>query len=313
MVAASRDEHSTGRPAVEVNALAKAYGDVPVLTDLNLQVEQGEIFGILGPNGAGKTTAVEIIQGLRTKDTGQVRVLGLDPASERGRLRRLVGSQLQSSALPDRLRVDEALRLFARLADDVVDWRQLCDEWSLAPIGRRPFGALSGGERQRVFLALALVNRPRLVFLDELTQGLDAAARRDTWQLIERVRDDGATVVLITHFTDEAERLCDRVAVLHEGRIVRTGSPAELVADVVGLVHVRFTCEDVSKLENLERLTGVESVVPNGGTTDVVCEPAATVSVAAALAHLGVFPEDFTVDRPSLEDAFMSLTQGGHS
>ena len=307
--------HHTGRPAIEVEGLTKAYGSHQVLSDLSFTVAQGEIFGLLGSNGAGKTTAVEIIQGLRPRDDGDVRVLGLDPVGERARLRHLVGSQLQSSALPDRLRVGEALRLFASLAGDVVDWQELSEQWSLRHLERRAFGALSGGERQRLFLALALVNRPRLVFLDELTQGLDVAARRETWKLIERVRDEGATVVLVTHFMDEAERLCDRVGVLHEGRVVTTGRPNELVAAIGGPVHLRFSCPDPSALAGFERVAGVFDVTFERGTAgapdvvDVAAAAAATVPVTAELAHRGLTPADFTVVRPTLEDVFVALTE----
>ena len=306
-----------GRPAIEVQGLTKAYGSHQVLADVSFAVGQGEIFGLLGSNGAGKTTAVEIVQGLRPRDRGDVRVLGLDPVAERPRLRHLVGSQLQSSALPDRLRVGEALRLFARLAGDVVDWRALSDEWSLDHLERRAFGALSGGERQRLFLALALINRPRLVFLDELTQGLDVAARQETWELIERVRDDGATVVLVTHFMDEAERLCDRVGVLHGGRVVTTGRPADLIAAVGGPVHLRFSAPDPSLLAGLDRVAGVTDVtvdrsradVGQPAAVDVACAAAATVAVTAEIAHRGLAPADFAVVRPSLEDVFVALTK----
>jgi ABC-2 type transport system ATP-binding protein len=300
-------------PAVRVEGLAKAYGAHRVLTDVSLRVGQGEIVGVLGSNGAGKTTAVEIIQGLRAKDAGSVRVLGLDPCSQRSRLRHLVGSQLQSSALPDRLRVGEALRLFARLAGDVVDWRGLRDEWGLGALERAPFGVLSGGQRQRLFVALALVNRPRLVFFDELTQGLDAAARRETWELIERVRDNGTTVVLVTHFMDEAERLCDRVAMLSDGRIVRSGRPADVVADAGGPVRVRFSFPDLTSVLGLERIPGVASMTQGNGIAEVACEPAACVRVAAELGRRGLAPADFDVVRPSLEDAFVALTQGADS
>jgi ABC-2 type transport system ATP-binding protein len=295
---------------VDVEHLTKAYGQQTVLRDLSLSVAQGEIFGLLGSNGAGKTTAVEIIQGVRSRDGGRVRVLGLDPVAERSRLRHLVGSQLQSSALPDRLRVGEALRLFARLAGDVVDWRALRDDWNLAALDRRPFAALSGGERQRLFLALALVNRPRLVFLDELTQGLDAAARRETWRLIERVRDQGATVVLVTHFMDEAERLCDRVGVLHNGRIVASGRPADLVADLAGPVHVRFSCPDPDLVAGLERGSDASHVAYTQGTADIACGASACVAVVAELDRRGLAPTDLTIIRPSLEDAFITLTGG---
>jgi ABC-2 type transport system ATP-binding protein len=297
-----------------VDGLVKSYGRTTVLDGLSFTVPQGEIFGLLGANGAGKTTAVEIVQGLRDRDRGDVRVLGLDPVTDRSRLRHLVGSQLQSSALPDRLKVGEALRLFARLAGDVVDWAQLRDEWRLGHLVRRPFGALSGGERQRLFLALALVNQPRLVFLDELTQGLDVAARRDTWALIERVRDTGSTVVLVTHFMDEAERLCDRVAVLHRGRITATGRPTDLIASLGGPVHLRFSVPSevdarADVLAGIDRVAGVTGVAVDGRRVDIAAGAASTVAVTAELARRGLAPDDFTVVRPSLEDVFVALTQ----
>ena len=304
-----------GRPALDVEGVTKAYRGQRVLHDVSLTVAQGEIFGILGANGAGKTTAVEIVQGIRSRDGGRVWLLGLDPATERSRLRHLVGAQLQSSALPDRLRVGEALRLFARLAGDVVDWPTLRDDWTLGHLERRPFAALSGGERQRLFLALALVNRPRIVFLDELTQGLDVAARRETWDHVEHVRDEGATVVLVTHFMDEAERLCDRVGVLHGGRVVATGRPAELVAATGGPVRVGFSCPDPAVLAGLDRVPGVVEVVDGGAgpgrraAREIACTATAVVPVVAELAARGLSPDDLTVTRPSLEDAFVALTR----
>jgi len=303
---------------VRVAGLEKSYGDVGVLRDVDFSVADGEIFGLLGSNGAGKTTAVEIIQGLRRRDAGTISVLGLDPVRDREQLRPLVGSQLQSSALPDRIRVGEALRLFAKLAGDVVDWRALRDRWDLGPLERRQFGALSGGQRQRLFLALALVNRPRLVFLDELTKGLDAAARRQTWELVEQVRADGTTVVLVTHFMDEAERLCDRIGVLDDGRIGFAGRPADLITAVGGPVHVRFSADDVRRLDGLELVAGVIAVEhPAGrpadsscrdGRVDVSCHAAACVPVIAELAARGLTPSDLTVQHPTLEDAFVALT-----
>jgi ABC-2 type transport system ATP-binding protein len=183
--------------AIEVNDLHKSYGTRAVLEGVTFAVGEREIFGIAGRNGAGKTTTVEILQGLRRRDAAAVEVLGLDPARDRKRLRPLVGSQLQTSALPDRLRVGETLRLFARLAGDRVDWRSLAAEWRLDYLLGKPFGTLSGGQRQRLFLALTMVNEPRVVFLDELTQGLDPVARRESWELIERARDRGATVAIV--------------------------------------------------------------------------------------------------------------------
>jgi ABC-2 type transport system ATP-binding protein len=297
-------------PAIRVEDLRKSYADRPVLRGLSFSVGAGEIFGIAGRNGAGKTTTVEILQGLRSHDGGTVEVLGLDPSRDRRQLRRLVGSQLQTSALPDRLRVGEALRLFARLAGDTVDWRALAATWELTPLLRRPFGALSGGERQRLFLALALVNRPRLVFLDELTQGLDPAARRESWALIEQARDQGATVVLVTHDMDEAERLCDRIALIHDGRLLTCGRPVEL-ASAGGAVRMRFSSPTAAVLGGLERVPGVAAIGYDGATADVTADPEAIVRVAAELARRELPATDFTVIRPSLEDAVVTLLQGG--
>lgn len=298
-------------PAIRVEGLRKAYAGRRVLDGLSFEVASREVFGILGMNGAGKTTAVEIVQGLRDRDAGHVEVLGLDPRRDRSRLRPLLGAQLQSSALPERLRVGEALRLFTRLAGDLVDWRELADEWDLTRLGRSAFGSLSGGERQRLFVALALVNRPRVVFLDELTQGLDPAARQATWRLVDRVRDGGSTVVLVTHHMDEAERLCDRVGVLQDGRLTACGAPDELVARAGGLVRVRFSCDLTTALAGLERVPGVDRVAHDGQLVEVEAEARAVVPIAAELSRRGLVPPDFVVIRPSLEDVFVSLTTGG--
>ena len=295
---------------IAVRGLRKSYGERVVLHDLDFDVGRGEIFGILGANGAGKTTAVEILQGLRPRDAGTVQVLGLEPEHEPARLRALVGTQLQSAALPDRLQVGEALRLFARFAGDVVDWR------TDGRVGPGPPRAVClpqplGREQQRLFLALALVNRPQLVFLDELTQGLDPSARRETWALIERVRDAGTTVVLVSHYMDEVERLCDRVGVVREGRMAVVGTTAELVAEHGGDVRCRFTVPsgtDVSA--DLARVPGVHDVAARGASYVVHGQPHAPVRVAAELDRRGLAPTDFTVLRPSLEDVFVTLTGG---
>ena len=294
--------------AIETEGLTKSYGDRSILDGLSLQVRHGEIFGILGPNGTGKTTAVEIIQGLRSRDGGTVRVLGLDPARERRAMRGILGAQLQSSELPDRLRVGEALRLFSRLAGDVVDWRELRDQWDLARIERSAFGALSGGERQRLFVALALVNRPRVVFLDELTQGLDPAARRETWRLVRQIREQGATVVIVTHYMDEAEQLCDRIGVLHGGRLRACGTPSELIASVGGHYRTRFSCRQSSGLTGLDGLPGVQRVTHDGDTAEILGDAHTGPLVAAELVRRNAVPEHFTVGAPALEDVFVRLT-----
>jgi ABC-2 type transport system ATP-binding protein len=301
----------TAAPAIAVEGLTKSYGDRQVLKGLSFTVAPQEIFGILGPNGVGKTTSVEIIQGLRSRDAGTIQLLGLDPVRDRAKLRKVLGAQLQSSALPERLRVGEALRLFARLAGDVVDWRELRDTWDLARLERSAFGSLSGGERQRLFVALALVNRPQVVFLDELTQGLDPAARRETWRLVRRVREQGTTVVLVTHYMDEAEQLCDRVGVLHDGRLTACDTPEGLIAGVGDGVRVRFSYASSADLAGLEAIPDVRRVAHDGSQVEIVAEPTAVVPVAAELARRDITPDDFTVVRPTLEDVFVSLTTGG--
>ena len=208
---------------IEIEGLQKHYHEVVAVADATFAVESGEIFGLLGSNGAGKTTTVECAQGLRSPTAGRVRVLGRDPRGEAAALRGRIGCQLQESRLPDHMKVWEALDLFASLTPGALDWRELMEQWGLAPKRNASFASLSGGQRQRLFIALALVSAPEVVFLDEMTTGLDPAARRVAWELIEEVRDRGTTVVLVTHFMDEAERLCDRVAVMDAGRIVATG------------------------------------------------------------------------------------------
>ncbi|WP_329053445.1 ABC transporter ATP-binding protein [Amycolatopsis sp. NBC_01488] len=215
-------------PLIEVTGLRKRYGDKVAVDGVSFTVERGEIFGILGTNGAGKTTTVECLQGLRKADGGKISVLGLDPASDRAALTRRVGVQLQEGRLPAKLRVREALELFASFYPDPADVDVLLGRLDLRDHERSFFGKLSGGQKQRVSIALALVGKPELAILDELTTGLDPHARRETWGLVEGVRATGVTVLLVTHFMDEAERLCDRVAIFDAGRVVATGTPAGL-------------------------------------------------------------------------------------
>ena len=221
-------------PVVEVDGLVKRYGDAEVVGGISFSVRRGELFGLLGTNGAGKTTTVEILQGLRRADSGRVRVLGLDPAAAGDQVRRCIGAQLQSAALPERMRVASAVAVRSAPSDTASLTDELVEEWQLGDILRRPFAASSGGERQRLFVALALIGRPELVFLDELTQNLDPMARRRTWDVVRHVRDSGATVVLVTHDVEEAERLCDRIVVMDHGRVVADGTPAAIVDELGG-------------------------------------------------------------------------------
>ena len=226
---------------IEVCGLRKLYGSVVAVDDVSFGVRRGEIFGILGPNGAGKTTTVESIAGLRRPDRGEVRVLGLDPQRDGRAVRQLVGVQLQQAMLPERLKVGEALELFASFYQRPADWEHLVEQWGLTEKRNAVFASLSGGQRQRLFIALALVGDPQVVILDELTSGLDPQARRATWELVRAVRDAGTTVVLVTHFMDEAERLCERLVIIDEGRIVTQGSPRDLVAGQAVEARVSFT------------------------------------------------------------------------
>ena len=292
---------------IAVDHLRKTYGRVVAVDDLSFEVEAGEIFGILGPNGAGKTTTVECLQGLRRPDSGTIRVLGLDPATQGAQLRQRIGSQLQDSALPGRLRVAESIELFAAFAHYPVDCDELLARWRLDDLRARAFDTLSGGQRQRLFIALAFVNSPEVVFLDELTQGLDPQARRATWDLVREIRQGGTTVVLVTHFMDEAEHLCDRVAVVDSGKVVALDTPQGLV-DGLGLASVvRFTTSEPD-LGWLEKLDVVESLDQHGDAVEVRGSGPVLALVASELVAHEIVPLDLRVDRPTVEDAFLALT-----
>lgn len=294
---------------ITVERLHKRYGDFVAVDDVSFHVEEGEIFGILGPNGAGKTTSIECVQGLRTSNGGEVRVLGLDPHTQVAALRQRVGAQLQDSALPGRLTVAEALELFGAFADKPVPAEELIERWRLEGQRDQSFDSLSGGQRQRLFIALAFVNSPEVVFLDELTQGLDPEARRATWELIREIRAGGTTVVLVTHFMDEAEHLCDRLAVVDDGRVIALDTPQGLI-DGAGMPSVvRFTTDEVD-LAWLESLDVVDSVERTGAARTSVSvrgHGAVLALVAAELVAHGIVPTDLRVERPTLEDAFLQL------
>jgi ABC-2 type transport system ATP-binding protein len=294
-------------PVIEVNNLRKRYGSHVAVADVSFQVHQGEIFGLLGRNGAGKTTTVECLQGLRRADGGRVRVLGLDPQRHTQQLRRRIGCQLQEAALPDRLRVWEALDLFASLTSVETDWQVPMDQWGLADKRKAAFSSLSGGQRQRLFVALALVNDPEVVFLDELTQGLDPAARRVAWGLIQAIRGRGATVVLVTHYMDEAEQLCDRIAVVEGGRVVATDTPQGLIARFGGPIRISFT-PDGHDVRFLEGVAHVQAVRRRGERIEAEGTGPVLALVAAELVARGILPADLRADQATLEDVFLRLT-----
>ncbi|MDO9378427.1 MAG: ABC transporter ATP-binding protein [Nocardioidaceae bacterium] len=296
---------------VTVRGLTKSYGGRVAVDRLDLDVSAGEVVGLIGANGAGKTTAVECVQGLRRPDAGTVRVLGLDPVRDADRLRPLVGSQLQSSSLPDRLRVGEAVALFStRRARDADG---LLERFGLAGKLRSAFGTMSGGEQQRLFLVLALLNQPRLVILDELTQGLDPAARREVWSSVAQLRDAGTTVLLVTHELDEAEVLCDRVVALRAGQVLDAGTPAELVTRHGGVVTTRFgtTSDPAGVVHAVDDLTGVHHVeVGADGQVTVRGDRSSIAHVGAWLVGRGSIPADLRVDVPDLETALLRLLDG---
>ncbi len=295
-------------PVVHVDHLVKRYGRRTVVDDVSLQVEEGEIFGILGPNGAGKTTTAECISGLRRPDGGTIRVHGLDPQRDAAALHRILGVQLQDSQFPDRLRVAEALELYSSFYEHPADWRELMERLGLSAARRTVFRRLSGGQRQRLSIALALIGNPRVAILDELTTGLDPAARRETWQLIEDARARGVTILLVTHFMEEAERLCDRVAVIDSGKVVALDTPDGLAQRVDAPQHLRFVPSRPIDEDALRALPGVTEVAGHGGTLSVIGDDAMVASVTGWLAQQGVVARSLRVDQATLDDAFVALT-----
>ncbi|MBG0819675.1 ABC transporter ATP-binding protein [Planomonospora sp. ID91781] len=289
---------------IEVTDLRKRYADLTVLDGVSFSVEEGEIFGILGPNGTGKTTTVECVEGLRRPDGGTIRVLGLDPVEDARRVREQIGVQLQQTQLPENIKVWEALDLYASFYAAPRDWRELLEEWGLADKRNARFGKLSGGQKQRLFIALALVGNPRVAFLDELTTGLDPQARRATWELIKQVRAGGVTVVLVSHFMDEVEELCDRVAVFNRGRVVAIDTPAGLAG---GEHRMRFTLM-AGDPAGVEGLLGVTRVSREGNRMVVTGTGDFATAVTAHLARHQVLVSDLRIDKRTLEDAFTALT-----
>ncbi|MEU4240312.1 ABC transporter ATP-binding protein [Actinoplanes sp. NPDC026619] len=291
---------------IEVQNLRKYYGDTVAVRDVSFTVERGEIFGILGPNGAGKTTTVECVAGLRTPDDGTITVLGREPRDPE--LRRLVGVQLQESQLPEKLTVREALELYSAFYPEPADWRALARELGLTErLGAR-YAKLSGGQKQRLSIALALIGNPRIAILDELTTGLDPQARRDTWDLIESIRDTGVTIVLVTHFMEEAERLCDRIAVIDRGKVAALDTPAGLIAGIAVEQRLRFRPSTPVDDTLLTALDEVREVRHHGGQLEVIGAGNLLHAVTSVLATHQIIANDLRIEQASLDDAFVRLT-----
>jgi len=297
-------------PVIEVSKLRKTYGKRIAVDEVSFTVEEGEIFGIVGPNGAGKTTTVESVTGLRRPSGGEIRVLGHDPLREPAAVREKLGVQLQDGQLPDRLRVGEALDLFASFYRDPADPGLLLEMLGLTAHRKQSYKKLSGGQKQRLSIALALTGRPRIAVLDELTTGLDPAARRGTWALIEDIRRQGVTIVLVSHFMEEAERLCDRVAIIEAGRVAAIGSPAGLAGRLGGEQRIHFRPSGPLDGRLLADRPEVTSVTRTGDTVVVTGTADALLAVTSTLARHGVVAHELRVEQPSLEDAFVAVTSG---
>ncbi len=293
---------------VTVQHLVKRYGHVLAVNDISFSIREGEIFGIIGPNGAGKTTCVECVSGLRAPDAGSISVYGYSPQKHRDHIRALVGVQLQESALPPRLKVGEAVRLFASFYPDPLDADELLTSLGIKHVENAAFKSLSGGQKQRLSIALALVGAPKVAILDELTTGLDPEARRETWSLIERTRERGVTVILVTHFMDEAERLCDRLALINHG-IIRALDTPEAIAATAGGSRVRFIPSQPVDDQTLRAIPGVQEIERKQRYITVTGTGDLAPAVITALAANGVRVSGVEARAGNLEDAFLKLTQ----
>jgi ABC-2 type transport system ATP-binding protein len=295
-------------PAVMVENLVKKYGGLVAVNDVSLSIHEGEIFGIIGPNGAGKTTTVECISGLRAPDSGSISVYGLSPQKDRNKMREFVGVQLQEAALPPRLRVGEAVGLFASFYPNPLDPDQLLESLGIKQFAKSSFKSLSGGQKQRLSIALALVGNPKLAILDELTTGLDPEARREIWSLIERMRDRGVTVILVTHFMDEAERLCDRLALINHGAVMALDTP-EAIAATAGGSRVRFVPSQPVDEQTLRAIPGVSEIERKERYVTVTGTGDLAGTLISALAAIGVRVSEVEARTGNLEDAFIKLTR----
>jgi ABC-2 type transport system ATP-binding protein len=295
---------------VSVRNLRKYYGNLAALKGISFDILQGEVFGLLGPNGAGKTTTIEIIEGLRQPDGGSVSACGLDPSQDSRALKERIGAQLQSTVLPDKMRVDEALHLFAGFYKRSASVEMLLERFGLEEKRHTFFEKLSGGQKQRLALALALVNDPELVLLDEPTVGLDPQLRRDIYDLIEHFREEGRTVLLTTHYIEEAERLSNRVAIMDRGQLVALGTPRELIARSGQGTRLEVRLAKPLALDRLRRIEGVTDCHEADGVYFLHAQPA-TVTISALVRFLESQDNallDLHIARPSLEDVFVEMT-----
>jgi ABC-2 type transport system ATP-binding protein len=294
--------------AVAISHLRKTYGSLVAVDDVSFSVSEGEIFGILGPNGAGKTTTVECAIGLRSPDSGTIRLLGIDPQADKAAIHEITGVQLQSGAFPAKLRVGEIIDMYRSFYRHPADVGELTGALGLADKRKSFYRSLSGGQQQRLSVVLALIGAPKIAVLDEMTTGLDPQARRDAWELVEHVRDRGTTILLVTHFMEEAERLCDRVALIDSGRIVALDTPAGLAARALGAKSVRFLPSAPFDETLLTRLPEVTAIEHDGQHIVVTGTGELATVVIVAMHAAGVDTHDVRIDASTLEDAFVRLT-----
>ena len=300
--------HQEREPAVVVDGLRKTYDEKVAVDEISLRVETGEIFGILGPNGAGKSTTVESIAGLRVGDKGRIRVHGIDPWTDRAALTEVLGVQLQESKLQDKITVREALELWSAFYPDPEPWAPLAERLGLGAHLRQRFEDLSGGQQQRLSIALALIGRPRVVVLDELTTGLDPRARREVWDLVRDVRDRGVTVLLVTHSMEEAQTLCDRIAIVDAGRIRALDTPAGLIDSASAATITTFETSVAIDLDALRELDGVTAVRSENGTVTVEGAEGISLAVIDALRTRGAEPQRLRIAAGTLDAAYLDLT-----
>ncbi len=298
-----------GETVVTVQDLAKHYKDVKAVDGISFTVKRGEIFGIVGPNGAGKTTTIECIAGMRSPDNGLVNVLGLHPTNDSALLKQRIGLQQQESEIPDRLKLKEAMLLFSSFYEDVLDYKELLTQLNLWEKKDAYFSTLSGGQKKRFFVAMALIGNPDVLFLDELTSGLDPQARRSIWKLVKSLREQGRTIVLSTHYMDEAEKLCDRVAVIDRGKIAALDSPANLILSHGGHTRVLFDVEEDFDHQFLSGIPGVESVQRENDSCSLeVSIRSAIVEIVKGLDSADNGLDSFRIEAPDLEDVFLNIT-----
>jgi ABC-2 type transport system ATP-binding protein len=297
-------------PIIQVQGLYKSYGEVAALRGIDFVVEEGEVFGLLGPNGAGKTTTVEILEGMRTPDRGLARVCGLDPERSGAQFKEMIGAVLQSTSLPDKLRVKEAIELFAQFYRHRANTDDLLKRFQLDEKRNAFYSQLSGGQKQRLALAMALVNNPQVVFLDEPTAGLDPQVRREIYDIIEELRRDKKTVLLTTHYIEEAERLCDRVAIIDYGRVIKIGTPRELKHTSAGTTRIEVRLAKPVSNGALDSLDAVASAREFDGTY-VIHSTRAPQTIVALVKYLESENNELQsleMFSPSLEDVFIELT-----